>query len=367
MTVLVTGGGGFLGTQLVRLLLLRGAHVTVLGRAGGSPVRERIQTLLAATGAGEVLADLGARLSNVTGDVAQPGLGLDDRTYSALAAEVDEIWHCAGSILLDSRAIRVTRTNATGTGHLLDFATATSPTTRLRHVSTAYVAGMRQGHVTEDDDLPNELRDFENPYEQSKAEAERLVLEWCNAQGRPALILRPSLLIPSLSNGAYVDGPEHTLNKIGRVLGQLGRRFAVGSGRVVVRVRTNPRARMNLLPVGSAARQMVAAAERCGDATSTVHIVHPEDVLVGTIAAAASDVYPVRMRIVPGTPQAPTPAEAVMYRRLDGFLRYVEHNRRYDTTRFDDLVPDAVRPPKLDRDYLSRCFVPAKAQSSKAV
>ena len=62
----------------------------------------------------------------------------------------------------------------------------------LFHISTAYVAGDREGLVLEDElDCGQKFR---NPYEQSKFSAEKIVRE-AIAEGKPATIIRPSIVI----------------------------------------------------------------------------------------------------------------------------------------------------------------------------
>ncbi|WP_165964522.1 SDR family oxidoreductase [Actinomadura sp. KC216] len=368
----MTGGAGFLGLHLVRDRLLRGRHVTVLAHAGGAPGRERIERFLAATGEmGRLPAPLGELLTVIPVDIEQPLLGLPRLEHRRLARIAAEVWHVAASVELNGRDERLRRTNVLGTQHVLRLASLAARGTPLRHVSTAFVAGTRQGHVSEDD-VPisgngsgNGSGDgFENAYERSKHEAEELVREWAERLGRRALILRPGVLVPP-GPRTVPELPSHTLSTLYRAASRL----PDTGGRTVLRVGADPRARLNLLPVDWAADAMARIAS--GDRTarvSTVHIVHPDDVPVRTIAAALEDVCPVRIRMTPAMPAEPTAIEGIFYRRITGFLPYLHHRRSFDDSTLRKLAPGLAPPPPIDRTYLRSCFgvhAPAAGAAAK--
>ena len=113
------------------------------------------------------------RLTAVAGDVQQPGLGLDPKTYARLCREVDVVVHSAASVsftlgLEESRAI-----NVGGTRNVIDFALDCDDIERFTYVSTAYVAGTHPGTFREEQLV--EGQEFRNAYERSKFEAERML------------------------------------------------------------------------------------------------------------------------------------------------------------------------------------------------
>jgi nucleoside-diphosphate-sugar epimerase len=107
--------------------------------------------------------------------------------------------HSAASVsftlpLGEARAI-----NVEGTRRMLDFAEharANGGLDRYGHVSTAYVAGTFAGRFGEQD-LDRGQR-FNNSYEQSKLEAERLVRERSEL---PSMIMRPSIVVGDRRSG----------------------------------------------------------------------------------------------------------------------------------------------------------------------
>jgi long-chain acyl-CoA synthetase len=139
--------------------------------------------------------DIGAmrgRVRAVAGDLERRGLGLAAATRDRLKSEISAVAHCAASIsftqpLEDARRINVTGTNAVM--QLASEAHAGGALERVVHVSTAYVAGERDGRVCESEGYVGQS--FRNTYEQTKLEAESVV-HACDA---PTAILRPSIVV----------------------------------------------------------------------------------------------------------------------------------------------------------------------------
>jgi thioester reductase-like protein len=190
--ILLTGATGFVGMELLaRYLEHTDRRVFALIRAGDDrEARARLRATLDRLG----VADHDGRVAAVRGDVERPRLGLDARTWRALAAETAEIVHAAASVsftlgLAESRAI-----NVTGTRRMLQFAQACAlegGLHRFSYVSTAYVAGTHRGTFGEDDlDVGQRFR---NAYERSKFEAEQLVRR--HMARLPIQVFRPSIVV----------------------------------------------------------------------------------------------------------------------------------------------------------------------------
>lgn len=173
MSTLVTGGSGFIGTQLVQLLLARGETVRILDHQPGPP--------------GTV---------SFLGDIR-------DRELSARAVSgVDLIYHLAAEHRDDVRPISLyDDVNVEATRHLLD-AASTAGTARFVFASSVAVYGLAAGIPSED-----AIATPFNDYGRTKLEAERLVRTW--AVGHPArraIIVRPSVVF-----GEDNRGNVHTL------------------------------------------------------------------------------------------------------------------------------------------------------------
>jgi thioester reductase-like protein len=188
----ITGATGFVGSSLVLELLSRTERTLVcLVRAEDSfAAYERLQSSLhevaLAYGCEKLIPEIFSRCVAVAGDLLDPGFGVD---LSHLGKPCD-FWHCAASLEFDeSRASEVFQTNLQGTRNALEVARGLGAE-RFLHVSTAYVCGQRLGEIPEE--APDPAVGFHNPYEESKARTELMLLEERELDVR---IIRPSIVI----------------------------------------------------------------------------------------------------------------------------------------------------------------------------
>ena len=260
---LVTGGSGFLGGYVVRDLLEDGfGAVVVLMR--GSDAAEASQRLRALWWERPELAcEVGRRVRVVCGDICAEMLGLPAEEHEALAGEVTHVVHAAAEIGVNETARRFGEVNVDGTLNVLLFADAcmrSGAFQRLVHVSTAYVAGMREGVVCEDDLVDT---GFNSLYEQSKFGAEQLVRE---ASARiPACIVRPAQIV-----GDSVTGFAATFNTLYYPL----KLYLKGKLPVVP---VSARQKLNMVPVDYVARLVVRALTDPQAVGKTFHAVLPAD------------------------------------------------------------------------------------------
>lgn len=378
MQVALTGATGFLGLRLLRRLLDTHRSLTVLAHTGSGNALHRITQFFEVTGAPAAFtAELPGRLRVVETDLALPRLGLSERTFQELADGIGAIWHSAGSINLEGNLPELRRTNVEGTRHVLELAAASRLRPRVHHVSTAFVAGARREGVAYEDEL-EDVCGFENAYERSKYEAELLVHAWSREHGRPALILRPSILVTDLPPHPAL--PSHPLLVIERVLREALRAAgperdggvspsAPGShpgpgphGRVLrghtpaarprVRMVGHPHGRLNLLQVEHAAEVMVRLAGRTpSGGVDTYHVVHDRDVPVPTVVALLERLVPLSIELVADKPGTLSALEALLD-FYPGMTAYLAHRRRFDDTRVRSRLGISAASAPVGLDYL---------------
>jgi thioester reductase-like protein len=203
-TVMLTGVTGYLGGEIAARLIERD-HRQVL-----CPVRAPSAEQAAVRVREAVAAALGRpldireteRLRAVRGDIETAYFGLAPSVHDSLAADVEEVFHCAASTRLD-RPLRDARwTNVKGVQTVYAFAAQAASQGRFRrfhHVSTAYVVGKTDGEIrpkplsVDDRDLA-----YRNTYEQTKAEAER----WLQSRSiLPTTVYRPTVIVGDSRTG----------------------------------------------------------------------------------------------------------------------------------------------------------------------
>ncbi len=157
--VLVTGASGFLGTALVAKILNSlpdVAQLVLLVRSKpGAPAAERVNRRVLGSNAFDHLRTRGdwetlvSKVRTIDGDLREDALGLSQADLDVVTG-VDIVIHCAATVAFDAPVDEAFETNLLGPQRLFDALDAANATVkRIIHVSTAYVAGLVKGHVTE--------------------------------------------------------------------------------------------------------------------------------------------------------------------------------------------------------------------------
>lgn len=190
-TVLVTGGGGFLGGAIVRLLVARGEHVRSLSR-GSYPELSRL-------GVTHITADL-----------------TDAAAVRNACRDVEAVFHVAARPGVWGKYNDYYRANTEGTLNVIA-ACKNCGVARLIYTSSPSVIfnGRDMEGVDESAPYPD---CYETHYPRTKALAERAVLEAAR-DGLPAIALRPHL----------IWGPGD-INFIPRLLARASKLRRIGSG-----------------------------------------------------------------------------------------------------------------------------------------
>ncbi|MFQ5521102.1 MAG: hopanoid-associated sugar epimerase [Candidatus Methylomirabilia bacterium] len=168
MRVLVTGGTGFVGANLVRELLADGYTVRVLVRPRST--RQALE---------------GCDVELVEGDL------LDPESLRRAVGSAKLVFHVAADYRLwvpDPHTLY--RTNVDGTRHLLD-ACASAEVERVVYTSTVGTLGLPKNGRPGTETTPVTVDGMVGPYKRSKFLAERLAEEFA-LKGLPVVIVNPS-------------------------------------------------------------------------------------------------------------------------------------------------------------------------------
>ena len=194
---LITGGAGFVGTNLAHRLALGGRHVVVFDNLSRKGVSENLEWL------GQRHP---GRIAAMVGDVR------DERAVHAAVGRADEVYHLAAQVAVTTSLddpVRDFEINARGTLNVLEAVRASRTPTPLIYTSTNKVYGAlrditldRAGsrYTPTDAEIRalgvSERRelDFHSPYGCSKGCADQYVLDYARTFGLPAVVFRMSCI-----------------------------------------------------------------------------------------------------------------------------------------------------------------------------
>ena len=205
MSYFVTGATGFIGRNLVELLLEREGTVYVLVREGS---KGRLEELRNRWGVDE------QRVVGIVGDLSEPRLGVADADIAMLRGEVDHLFHLAAIYDMTADADSQRIANVEGTRHMVEFAEAVEAG-RVHMVSSIAAAGLYKGTWRED--MFEEAQNLDtHPYFRTKHESEGVVRSECT---RPWRVYRPGIVVGNSETGEMdkVDGPYYFFKLIRRI------------------------------------------------------------------------------------------------------------------------------------------------------
>ncbi|HEX7424627.1 MAG TPA: SDR family oxidoreductase [Terriglobales bacterium] len=159
--VMLIGVTGFIGKVWLANTLMDlpeiGKLCLLIRRQKSSPAQQRFQKMIEESPVFDPLFDkygdrLGALLAEkievVEGDVSQPDVGLDSETAARLRKDLDLIINSSGLTDFNPDLRDALAVNVDSTYHLIEFIRG-SDHAALLHLSTCYVAGQRDGRVSE--------------------------------------------------------------------------------------------------------------------------------------------------------------------------------------------------------------------------
>jgi len=333
MDILITGGNGFLGSHLLVHLLKERSDVRIacLIRATDRSIAERrladaLSVAIQDANASLELRQIMSRISVVAGDLNEPGW-IQGREFRGWlnASEPLHIFHSAANISFSKDDhTSVWKSNVEGTRSLLAVCSNISNLTCFNHVSTAYVAGNRDGLIVEDD--RTRPPGFHNTYEESKWTAEQDVWRFRDERGIAVRIFRPSIIIGDSTTHqvSSYTGFYSVLEKMWHIT-----RFAKPED-FPIRLPFDVAATLDLMPIDIVVKEILFLMDQ-GRATmsKTFHITSETPLGLPDIIRALS--------LLTGVPASTQPAEkkasglgSLIARALRHYAPYLAQTRKFD-------------------------------------
>lgn len=187
-TLFLTGGTGFIGSNLAAKFIQLGYKIYFLARSNAKFHAEE-----------RILKALSPLIPLPKDNYRVLDCDLNSPLNITLPEPVDGILHAAASLSFkEEDCIETLTTNVVGTKNLLDFAVRNN-IKRFDHISTWYVMGSRKGKIKESE--LNCGQKFYNRYEESKMLGEECAQKWASDTGGSLAVYRPSVVVGDSKTG----------------------------------------------------------------------------------------------------------------------------------------------------------------------
>ncbi|SCK08443.1 carboxylic acid reductase [Streptomyces sp. WMMB 322] len=287
-TVLLTGANGYLGRFLClewleRLADCGGTLICIVRGSGTEAARRRLDAAFD-SGDPELLAryrkSAAGRLRVLAGDIAERNLGLDEETWTGLAADVDLVVHPAALVNHVLPYEQLFGPNVTGTAELIRLAVTTRVKRFVFLSSLAVGTQLADAPLPEDADIrtavPARRLDgaYAGGYGTSKWAGEVLLREAHDRWGLPCAVFRSDMILAHSEYRGQLNVPDLFTRLLLSVAatGIAPRSFyrtGAGDGR--------PRARFHGLPADFTAEAVTTIGERAVDGFHTYNVVNAQD------------------------------------------------------------------------------------------
>jgi nucleoside-diphosphate-sugar epimerase len=344
----MTGATGFVGSHFLLRWLRQGEHVVALARADSQgAATERVARALHGAASSLAAPPSFPRAQAMAADLEDAECGLSPSALRSLRSHgASELWHFAASLQYEDRQrAAIFQTNVEGTRRALSLA-RTLGCRWFVHVSTAYTAGRQRGTIPES--LPARDVQFNNCYEESKAEAEHLVAEQCAAHGMRYAILRPSIVVGpycSKSTGGSSTGLYGFAREILRARGPLG---ALARP---LQIRGEPSTPLNLLPVDWFVEDVAELLREKVQGDGVYHHTLDRSPTIQQVGEVLAELLALPGFSIATSHSADSPLEQLLARRTAFYATYLCEGKSFQRRRAFE------RQLSLDdvREYLAGC------------
>jgi nucleoside-diphosphate-sugar epimerase len=349
---LVTGATGFLGSALVLELLDRGdGIVTCLarprpGQSATGRVRAALRQAARMFDRPGLYDAIDERCRGLDGDLRREARDEDLRPLGT----VDRVWHLAALVNFDdAREDDLRVSNVTGTRHAVELARRTGAVD-FNYVSTAFVAGKRQGRIPEEP--ADSTVETVNWYERTKRMGEEIVL----GSGLPRVnVFRPSMVIGH-SRTMAVANPG-TMYGVCR-----GFVYARGVLTEIVgdvlatrpwRVYGNPEGRHNVIPVDRVAEAAVRIALANTD-PDIYHLAGTQAIVLPDLLGAIADAAGVREPEIVTDQGQLSFADQVVADTVAVFQPYALGDKVFEVAKSSKVCGESLLDFPISRDLMAR-------------
>jgi len=359
-SIFFTGATGFIGGHIAERLMSEGyaGEAFLLARGEKEKINKTLREKFFLISFG---LDDNYQYQVAHGDVTEESV-----TNEILPSKLDAIWHCAGLLSFKQEDADLDyQVNVVGTQNMLALAERCD-IEEFHFVSTAYICGTREGVIMENEF--DEGQKFNNPYEATKFEAEKIVSDWGEKHGIPTFIYRPGIVIGDYYTGrAFNFSGYYTMVRSFLILKKMIIRKLQNNGKdliaqgirlngthliLPVRLPCQLETPINLVTVNFLTEMIVGIAKK--GIPGIYHIVNPNPPSFWELATISFDIMGIKgVRLVGDVPADLTEVENMLYQNIFLYFSYLKNNQFFDYTNTKKALGHIPEMP-ITRSLLER-------------
>ncbi|MDP3297222.1 MAG: SDR family oxidoreductase [Thermodesulfovibrionia bacterium] len=305
-TIFLTGATGFVGSNLTYEFLKQGYALKLLIRDKKINAEERVEkSLRYLFDNPDEYKSIKSKIEIIHGDITGDNLGIKPTILKRLQSEIDLVFHNAALTgFEESKREELEKINVEGTKNVLDF-TLKLAQPEFHYMSTAYVCGLNNGIFTEDDlDIGQK---FNNPYEESKFKAEKLINEYRKKFPIKTTIYRSSIIVGDSKTGKtsnflgvysfikaiyfLVETFTKDLKKEGRRALTAGVSYKDNKLYIPLRVPAVASKTLNIVPIDYVVKVVKRVLKEQNDSGKIYHIINPTPPTIGEIHKLVDSIF----------------------------------------------------------------------------
>ncbi|RFC53159.1 SDR family oxidoreductase [Brumimicrobium aurantiacum] len=346
MNCLLTGGSGIVGSHIIfewihKAIIERSVnHLYVVIRNNEKSAQQRLIDILQD-------ASRPAFLDQFSIDECLEKITVIPEDLSSISNETlrhfnfETVIHCAGSTSLlksNESKSKVHNQNYLVTKNLLE--QLPKSVNRFLYISTAYSFGIQNNKVN-DAIESYDIKEFRNPYEQSKYESERYVKEICLQKNIKSQILRPSIICGRLIEQPLFETPKYDVFYSWPIFLDKYANKSIDNFRIWI----DKKSGLNIVPVDFVSKAILYALSN--PEIEELNIVNPKQILHKDYVGYVLESFDIhKYNYVEEKPENQNTFELLYYKTLGGlFEKYVSIP---DLQFKPDLILKVIEQLKLD-------------------
>lgn len=342
--IFLTGGTGFLGSYLLRILLQQKEKL-VISLSRGSTRKEAKERIYKAISLRQNQIN-SYNIKIVLGDIRQKNLGLSYSIYNNIAKQTTVIYHTAALCDFGASLSLARQVNVRGTENVLKFALQCKKNKGFKgvhYISTVAVAGSKKGIFKEKDLEVGQ--GFNNAYEQSKFEAEQLVVRY-REKGLPITVYRPSIITGHSKTG-------YTSNF--RVFYQPLHIFSL---ELFDEIPADKNSLHYLTPVDTTAESIHLLSTQIHSNNQTYHVFNPHGITFGSFLDVASKYFNFhKPKMIPFEDFPKEKLTPIQWALIEPYVPYFNYKIKFHSKKTNSVLnKTSFNWPEVDGHFLKRLF-----------